>query len=273
MHLGCLALVVLLSSIAAPLAVDAQQPEKLYRIALAAGGDLGIVLLHGKGGSPSGYVRELASALQGKGHLVSTPTMPWAQNRIYDASFDEAMHEIDREIDSLRQKGAKFVVVSGHSLGANAALGYASSREGASGIIALAPAHTPELPGFIQRVAQDVRRARDLVATGKGKEKHRFSDVNQGRTLEVAATAEVYLSWFDPDGPAVMPKSAASFKVPTPLLLVVGSRDRTAQGKEYIFDKAPPHPKSRFVTVPADHFAVPSASINEVVTWLGSLRQ
>lgn len=236
----------------------------------AAGDDLGVVLLHGKGGSPSGYVRDLASALQSKGHLVSTPTMPWAQDRIYDASFDEAMHEIDREIDSLRQKGAKFVVVAGHSLGANAALGYASSRDSASGIIALAPAHTPELQGFIKRVAQDVSRARSLVATGKGKEKHRFSDVNQGQRLEVAATAEVYLSWFDPDGPAVMPKSAASFKVPTPLLLVVGSGDR---GKDYIFDKAPPHPKSRFVTVPAGHFAVPSAAIEEVVTWLGLLRQ
>ena len=242
-------------------------------IAPAAGDDLGVVLLHGKGGSPSGYVRELASALQSKGHLVSTPMMPWAQNRIYDASFDEAMREIDREIDSLRQKGAKFVVVAGHSLGANAALGYASSRNSAGGIIALAPAHTPELPVFIKRVGQDVRRARDLVATGKGKEKYRFSDVNQGRAMEVASTAEVYLSWFDPDGPAVMPKSATSFKVPTPLLLVVGSHDRTAQGKDYIFDKAPPHPKSRFVTVPADHFAVPSAAIEEVVTWLGSLRQ
>jgi len=239
----------------------------------AAGNDLGIVLLHGKAGSPSGYVRELASALQSQGHLVSTPTMPWAQDRIYDASFDEAMREIDREIDSLRQKGATFVVVAGHSLGANAALGYAASRDGAGGIIALAPAHTPELPAFSKRVGQDVSRARDLIAAGKGKEKHRFSDVNQGQTLEVTATAEVYLSWFDPGGRAVMPKSAASFKIPTPLLLVVGSRERTAMGKDYIFDKAPPHPKSRFVSVPADHFTVPSAAIEEVVTWLGSLRQ
>jgi len=239
-------------------------------IAPAAGDDLGVVLLHGKAGSPSGYVRELASALQIKGYLVSTPTMPWAQDRIYDASFDEALGEIDREVDSLRQKGAKFVVVAGHSLGANAALGYASSRDGVSGIIALAPAHTPELPGFMKRVGQDVSRARALVAAGKGREKHRFSDVNQGQRLEISATAEVYLSWFDPDGRAVMPRSATSFKARTPLLLVVGGGD---QGKDYIFDKAPPHPKSRFVIVPADHFAVPSAAIEEVVTWLGSLRQ
>ena len=238
----------------------------------AAGDDLGVVLLHGKGGSPSGHVRELASTLQSQGHLVSTPTMPWAQHRIYDASFEEAMQEIDRAVQSLRARGTKFVVVAGHSLGANAALGYAASRDGAHAIIALAPAHTPELPAFVKRVGQDVRRARDLVATGKGKEQHRFSDVNQGRALEVTATPEAYLSWFDPDGPAVMPRSAAAFKAPLPLLLVVGSHDRTAQGKDYIFDKAPTHPKSRFVTVPADHFAVPSAASKEIVGWLGSLR-
>ena len=242
-------------------------------VAPAAGDDLGVVLLHGKAGSPSGYVHKLASVLQSKGYLVSTPTMPWAQDRIYDASFEEAMHETDREVDSLRQKGAKFIVVAGHSLGANAALGYASSRDSAGGIIALAPAHTPELQGFSKRVGQDVSRARALIAAGKGKEKQRFSDVNQGRALEITATAEVFLSWFDPDGPAVMPKSAASFKAPIPLLLVVGSNDRTAQGRDYIFDKAPPHAKSRFVTVSADHFGVPSAAIEEVATWLGSLRQ
>ena len=238
-------------------------------IALAANADLGVVLLHGKGGLPSGYIQELATALQSKGFLVSTPTMPWAQDRIYDASFDESMIEIDREVESLRSKGAKFIVVAGHSLGANVALGYAASRNGVSGIIALSPAHTPEQQGFSKRVGPDLSRARSLLAAGKGKEKQRFTDVNQGQRLEVTATAEVYLSWFDPDGPAVMPRSAASFKVPTPLLLVVGSGDR---GKDYLFDKAPPHLKSRFVNVPVDHFAVPSAAIEEVVTWLGSLR-
>jgi len=241
--------------------------------ASAAPGDLGIVLMHGKGGSPSGYVRELASALKSKGYLVSTPVMPWSDRRIYDATFDEAMTEIDREVDSLRQKGAKLVVVAGHSLGANAALGYASSRDRAGGIIALAPGHAPELPRFTQRVGPDVARAKELIAAGKGKEKQRFSDVNQGRVFDVQATAEVYLSWFDPEGPAVMPKSAASFKIPTPLLFVVGSRDPTAPAKEYIFDKAPPHPGSRFVTMSADHTGVPAAAIDEILTWLGLLRQ
>jgi pimeloyl-ACP methyl ester carboxylesterase len=242
-------------------------------IASAAGDDLGVVLLHGKGGSPGGYIRELAFALQGRGYLVSTPTMPWAKNRIYDASFEEAMAEIDREVDALRQKGAKLVVVAGQSLGANAALGYAASRERLGGIIALAPAHNPELQAFARRVGSDVRRARAMVAAGKGKEKQAFSDLNQGQALEVTATAEVYLSWFDPNGPAVMPRSAASIKMPTPLLFVIGSGDRTAPAKDYIFDKAPAHAKSKFVIVTADHFTVPTAAIEEVVTWLVTLRQ
>src|SRR4029450_13953972 len=166
-----------------------------------AGGDLGVVLLHGKGGLPSGYIRELAAALQAKGYLVSAPTMSWAKDRIYDASYEDAMGDIDREVESLRQKGAKLVVVGGHSLGANVALGYGARRSGLGGIIALAPAHSPESPIFSKRIGSDVQRARGLVAAGKAKEKQVFSDLNQGSLMEVNATAEVFLSWVDPNGP------------------------------------------------------------------------
>src|SRR5688500_20047890 len=106
--------------------------------------EFGVVLLHGKSGSPSRHIASLASALQGKGYLVSTPNMPWAGNRMYDATFEQAMAQIDREFDSLRQKGAKRLVVAGLSMGANAALGYGASREGLTGVIALAPGHAPE---------------------------------------------------------------------------------------------------------------------------------
>jgi pimeloyl-ACP methyl ester carboxylesterase len=239
----------------------------------AAGQDLGVVLLHGKGGSPAGYVRELGAALQRKGYLVSVPTMAWSKERIYDASYEDAMREIDREVDALKQKGAKLVVVAGQSIGANVALGYAAARDRVDGIIAMAPGHNPEGAAFARRLSADVARAKGLVAAGKGKEKQTFSDLNQGQLMQVTATAEVYLSWLDPDGLAVMPKSAASFKRPTALLFVVGSGDRSAPTKDQVFDKAPPHPKSKFVTVAADHFGTPSAVIEEVAVWLGTLRQ
>src|SRR5688500_19345944 len=165
--------------------------------------------------------------------------MTWAKNRIYDAAFEEAMAEFDRHVDALRQKGAKVVVVRGQSAGANAALGYAASRERVGGIIALAPAHNPELQAFARRMGADVRRARTMVASGKGKEKQAFSDLNQGQVLEVVATAEVYLSWFDPDGRAVMPRSAAAIRTPTPPLVGVGSGDRAAPAQDYICRGSP----------------------------------
>jgi hypothetical protein len=56
-----------------------------------------------------------------------------------------------------------------------------------------------------------------------------------------------------------------------PLLVVNGVADRTASDRGYFFDKAPPHPKSSFVTVGADHFAVPSAAIDAVAGWLVEL--
>jgi pimeloyl-ACP methyl ester carboxylesterase len=239
--------------------------------ALAAAADVGVVLLHGKGGVPSGYVAELASALKTRGFAVSTPLMPWAKDRIYDASFESAIAQIDGEVEALRRQGARLVAVAGQSLGANAALGYAASRERVDAVIMLAPAHNPESQVFARRVGADVQRAKDLVQAGKGKDLQSFSDLNQGRTLQVRASAEVYLSWMDPAGPAVMPKSAASIKSPVPLLFVVGSADTTAPTKSQIFDKAPPHPKSRFVTLSADHFTLPSAATEEVAGWLAGL--
>jgi esterase/lipase len=240
---------------------------------LATAADIGVVLLHGKGGTPSGNIQSLAIGLLNRGYLVSTPTMPWSQKRIYDATFEESMLEIDREVDSLRAKGVKTIVVAGQSLGANAALGFAATRTSVHGIVSISAGHSPESPAFINRFSQEVERARKLIASGNGKDKQTFPDINVGKTSEVKATAENYLSWFDPQGAAVMPKSVLSFKESIPLLFITGNSDRLAPSKEYIFDKAPPHPKSKFVIVSADHFSAPSASIEEVSTWLESLRK
>jgi esterase/lipase len=243
-------------------------------VAAAHASDVGVVLMHGKQGTPaSSNIAPLASALQARGYLVSTPAMPWARDRIYDATFDEAMREIDREVEGLRSKGAKSIVIAGQSMGANAALGYAASREGISGIIALAPGHAPERTAAVQVLADDLERARQLIAAGKGKERARFTDTNQGKRFQVWATAEIYSSWMDPQGSAVMPRSAAAIKTPVPLLLVVGSQERNPQGKNVVFDVVPAHPKSKFASVRADHFSVPVEAVDEVLSWLASLRQ
>ena len=239
--------------------------------AAAASSDIGILLMHGKGGTPDGHIAELAGALRAKGYLVSTPAMPWSKDRIYDASFEDSMREIDRDVDELKAKGAKLVVVAGQSVGANAALGYGAARDHVDAIIAMSPGHNPDGPGFERRLGSDVARAKQLIAAGKGKEKQSFSDLNQGQMMRVSATPEVYLSWLDPNGRAIMAKSAAAFKAPTPLLVIVGKGDRSAPSPDDFFDLAPKHPKSKFVTLNAGHFDLPGVAIREVDAWLGTL--
>lgn len=241
--------------------------------AWSQGGEIGVVLLHGKSSGPKNpVILKLASTLESNGHLVSSPNMAWSRTRMYDASFDASMSEIDQAVQALRQQGAKKVFVAGHSMGANAALGYAAHRGGADGIIAMAPGHTPELGSTRDNAASDVRRAKELIAEGKGNEPQQFSDTNQGKQSRVTATADVYLSWFDPDGPAVMPKSAAALKQPLPLLVIEGSRETLAKGQSYFFTKAPEHPASKFTTVDADHNGLPAESGEVILAWLASFQ-
>ena len=54
--------------------------------------------------------------------------------------------------------------------------------------------------------------------TGKGDEKAKFNDLNQGETKTLNIPARIYLSWFAPDGPSPMPKNAANLKPGAPLM-------------------------------------------------------
>ena len=99
---------------------------------------IGLVLMHGKGGAPSGAISELVESLSDAGILVEAPLMPWGKGRIYDKTYDGAMGEIDDAVSRLKSRGAGRIFVGGHSQGANAALGFAARRERLSGVILLA---------------------------------------------------------------------------------------------------------------------------------------
>lgn len=236
-------------------------------------GKIGIVLLHGKQGTVPGPLGPLAQKLEDAGCLVSTPEMPWSRDRIYAASYDDAMSEIDRAADELRKKGARKVVIGGLSLGGNAAVGYAARRENLAGIIVLAPGQFPELPKPRAICASSVARAQKMVAAGHGDSFVSFSDYNMGKTFSSRTSAKIYLSYFDPDGPAVIPKNAAAIRSAVPILWVVGARDLATRGSDYAFDKAPHHVKSKYVVVEADHLGVPSEAADQVLAWLRSLDQ
>src|SRR2546428_13996912 len=130
------------------------------------------------------------------------------------------MREIDGVVVGLKGKGARRIVIVGHSLGANAAIGYAARRPGVAAVVALSPGHLPETAEMRARTGAAIIDARALLASGD-KSRHFWPDGIQGIPTFATASPAVDLSMFDPDGPAVDPKKAAAFNRLS-VLLVMG---------------------------------------------------
>jgi len=240
--------------------------------ALAAGAGTGVVLMHGKWGTPDRGIHPVEVELRGAGIAVVSKEMPWSDRRAYDAGWDEAMAQIDGEVAALRAAGARKIVVGGHSMGGNAALGYGARHPDIAGVMVLGPGHMPERAAHQRDIAASLDKARTLARGAGAAQYATFSDVNQGRSREVSARPDVYLSYFDPQGPAVMPVNAAALSPSVALLWVVGTNDPLyGEGRNYAFDRAPANPQSRFATVEADHFETPQAARNIVLEWLSKV--
>ena len=232
---------------------------------------LGVVLLHGKGGTPTSMIEGLNESLRKEGVLVDAPELPWSARRIYDATYEQAMTEIDAAVERLKQAGAKNIAVIGHSLGANAAIGYAARRPGLYAVVALAPGHLPEAWALRIRTKSAIARAKQLIAAGRGDVPTSFPDLAQGIPFSIRATPVVYLSMFDPEGPAVMPKNAAAME-PVPFMWVAGVADPIIfHGKDYAFELGAKNPKSKYMITPSMHLSTPFQARGAIVKWLKGL--
>lgn len=237
----------------------------------ASDSDLGIVLVHGKGDSPSGQIAPLARALSSRGFRVIAPSMPWSKQRAYDADYSAALAEIEAAALNLREKGAKKIVVGGHSLGANAAIAYAASGREVDGVMAIAPGHVPNLATWRNSLGPSVEKARQMIADGKGDIKDSFADLNQGKSSSIQTTAKIYFSYFDPEGMGSMPLSAAKFPRPIPFLWVIGTKDRLLQqGEAYAFARAPHHSNSKYLVIESDHVNTPADAAGQILEWISS---
>lgn len=235
-----------------------------------AAGNVGVLFMHGKWASGIKPLENLRQQLVQAGYLVAMPAMPWSASGNYNRSYEDTMTDIDGFVATLRSQGATRIVVGGQSLGANAAIGYGARRRGLMAIVAISPGHVPEL-GANPQVVDSVARARAMVAAGRGNDFDMFMDINQGARRMIRMTAAIYLSYWDPAGPAVMPVNAA--KLSAPLLWVVGADDpMSARGAAYAFNKAPPNPSSRFLAVAGAHMTVVQSIGAQVVAWLNGIR-
>src|SRR5690606_17482401 len=73
--------------------------------------EFGIVLMHGKWGMPGSHVGSLGGALRSAGAIVVGPEMPWSKSRMLDATYEQAMEEIDRAVARLKSRGARKIVI------------------------------------------------------------------------------------------------------------------------------------------------------------------
>ena len=205
--------------------------------------------------------------------------MPWSFHRRYAATYDQAMAEIDAAVAGLKAKGARRIVdhrpLARRQCRDRLCARHRRRSADLAGVVALAPGHLPEVGRLRSFVADAVARAKSLIAAGKGNVPQTFPDMAQGIPLIATATPIVYLSMFDPDGPAVIPKNAAAIGAaphPVPLLWVVGKLDPIdRRGPEYAFDAAAKNPKSKYIEVFAGHLTTPLLARKQVVEWINSL--
>ncbi len=237
----------------------------------AAPSEIGVVLMHGKWGSPKSMV-PLVHELESRQYLVSNAEMAWSDRRLYDIDYPAALKEIEEQVRQLRARGAKRVVVAGQSMGSNAAVAYASSGFDLDGLVILSPGHFPE-GGMGKRLRPSLERARSMVAVNRGTDFESFDDINQGKQRSIKVAAAVYVSYFDPDGLGAITKNIKKISRGVPLLLVIGTADPFYPESKAMFDSAPPHALNRYVALGTDHFNMPKVAAAELLKWLDLFAQ
>lgn len=236
-------------------------------------GKIGVVVMHGKGGAPTKFVAELASALEGQGFLVANLEMPWSGKREYDVDVAAAEAEVESALSGLRAKGAQKVFVAGHSQGGLFAL-YFGDKHAVDGIIAIAPGGNVASKLYEDKLGEYVARARQLVAAGKGQEKARFADYEGSRgTFPVVTTAAAYLSWFDPAGAMNQTAAVRGMNPAVPVLFIAPTHDYPGllKVKQQMFDALPKNPRTKLYEPDSSHLNAPTASIKAIVEWTTGL--
>ena len=242
--------------------------------AVAAGG-IGVVLLHGKTGTPSQFDK-LAKALTDDGYAVAVPEMCWSKTRIFDEPFSDCLKDIDAAVASLKAAGAGAVVVAGMSQGGMAALDYGVDHAGIAAIVAMAPAGDPPDLGKAPTLAASVKSAVALIGAGKAEVSADFNDVITGDIpVPVKATPLAFLSFHGPDSQIATMKRLSASVLPhlkVPVLWIAGTRDPSQDGTRVSFARIPKNALSRYAEVDADHGGTPDASPDVLTAWLATLK-
>lgn len=215
----------------------------------------------------------LAIDLYEDGFLIESPLCAWSKIKKYSDPVDISLSKcITPRIKRLRKRGANKIVILGNSLGANAAIRAGVVIDGIDAIVAMAPGHTPEHEFTRERLDAEIRYAKEKIKSGNEQEKIAFEDFDQGQKKRLEVSAEIFLSWFDPEGKAVMGLNAPKIKAGTAFLWIAGKDDIISDGTgRNIYDSVVSNPKSKFVHVEGGHRDVRKYGKEIIFTWLKAL--
>ncbi|MEK9720388.1 MAG: alpha/beta family hydrolase [Quisquiliibacterium sp.] len=235
-------------------------------------GQIGVVVMHGKGGSPYKFVNGYAATLEQAGYKVANLEMTWSRKRQYDVSIQDSIAEVTKVFNQMRAQGVTKVFVTGQSQGAAFAAVYAGQVK-VDGLVLIAPGGMVDTRSFVNKLEADRREAQALIDQGKGDEVGSFNDFEGSKgTFKRTTTARIYLDWFNPEGQLT---TAAFAKVlaGTATLYVAPTRDYRGlqMGKQRWFASLPAHPLTRLYEPDADHLHSPDAAAPEVVTWIAQV--
>jgi pimeloyl-ACP methyl ester carboxylesterase len=242
----------------------------------AAPSNVGFVLLHGLAGVPlgsGGPGGALVGGLRKAGYRVETPEMCWSKRRIYDHTFTDCFADIDAAIARLRAQGATQIVLGGMSMGGNSALALAATHPDLLGVMAIAPAHDAATLGNIPRIAAALAQAQAAVAAGHGDAVQTYPDSDNSRragpAFTVRTSAQNYVSFIDPAGPANIAGDLPHIAVP--VIWVAGTDDPTQVLSAQEFAQIPANPLSKYASVNAAHLATPDAGASAMIDWVRAL--
>lgn len=238
--------------------------------AQASAAEIGVVVMHGKGGSPDKHVDKLAEALEKAGFQVANLEMPWSGRRQYDVDMAGAVNEISAALDAMRAKGAKKFFVAGHSQGGLNTLHY-GSQQTVDGLIAIAPGGSHGARDFATALGSHVSTAKSMIDEGRGSEKAVFADYEGSKgAYPITTTAAIYFDWFNPAGPHNMWDVVKKVKSGVPVLYVAPTRDYPSlkNQKHASFSALPSHPLTRLYEPESDHLRAPAAAAGEIVLWI-----
>lgn len=236
----------------------------------ARAAEIGVVVLHGKGGMPGGLVRPLAEYLEGQGFAVANLEMPWSKKRIYGASPADGVAEIAAAFAQMKAAGVSKTFLAGHSLGGLFAAYYAGERP-LTGLILVAPGGDVASKFWQKKTADSRDKAERMIADGKGDVTDEFDDFEGSKgSFTISTTANLYLAWFSTASPLNQVRSYGRLPGDLPVLNVVPSDDYKGllKVKDERYRQLPDTAFKEMFEPDTDHKRAPAVAAEKIADWI-----